>query len=30
MVGRTVAYQFFDAATGSGTEETDPLDFSMV
>ena len=30
MVGRTVAYQFFDAATGPAGEEGDPLDFSMM
>jgi hypothetical protein len=30
MVGRTVAYQFFDAATGAAEEAGDPLDFSMM
>jgi hypothetical protein len=30
MVGRTVAYQFFDAATSAAEEATDPLDFSMM
>lgn len=30
MVGRTVAYQFFDAASGAADEATDPLDFSMM
>jgi hypothetical protein len=30
MVGRTVAYQFFDAATEAAEEGTDPLDFSMM
>jgi hypothetical protein len=30
MVGRTVAYQFFDAASGAAEEATDPLDFSMM
>ena len=30
MVGRTVAYQFFDAAAGAAEEATDPLDFSMM
>jgi len=30
MVGRTVAYQFFDAAVGAAAEEGDPLDFSMM
>jgi hypothetical protein len=30
LVGRTVAYQFFDAAAGAANEETDPLDFSMM
>lgn len=29
LVGRTVAYQFFDAAAGPA-EETDPLDFTMM
>ncbi len=30
MVGRTVAYQFFDATAGTGEEAGDPLDFSMM
>lgn len=30
MAGRTVAYQFFDAAPGAAEESTDPLDFSMM
>ena len=30
MVGRTVAYQFFDAASGAVEEAGDPLDFSMM
>ena len=30
MVGRTVAYQFFDAAAGVADEAADPLDFSMM
>jgi len=30
MVGRTVAYQFFDAAAGAAEEAGDPLDFSMM
>lgn len=30
MVGRTVAYQFFDAAAGAAEEAADPLDFSMM
>jgi hypothetical protein len=30
MVGRTVAYQFFDGAAGGAEESTDPLDFSMM
>lgn len=30
MVGRTVAYQFFDAAASAAEESTDPLDFSMM
>jgi hypothetical protein len=30
MVGRTVAYEFFDAAANTGEEGTDPLDFSMM
>ena len=30
MVGRTVAYQFFDAASGAAEEAGDPLDFSMM
>jgi hypothetical protein len=30
MVGRTVAYQFFDAADGAADEVADPLDFSMM
>ena len=30
MAGRTVAYQFFDAAAGGAEEATDPLDFSMM
>ncbi|HEY1789738.1 MAG TPA: hypothetical protein VGJ73_16440 [Verrucomicrobiae bacterium] len=30
MAGRTVAYQFFDAAAGGGEEAADPLDFSMM
>ena len=30
MVGRTVAYQFFDATTNMAEEATDPLDFSMM
>ena len=30
MVGRTVAYQFFDAAAGTAEEAGDPLDFSMM
>jgi hypothetical protein len=30
MVGRTVAYEFFDAAAGAAQEAADPLDFSMM
>ena len=30
MLGRTVAYQFFDAASGATEEAGDPLDFSMM
>jgi hypothetical protein len=30
MVGRTVAYEFFDAAAGGAEEVADPLDFSMM
>jgi hypothetical protein len=30
MVGRTVAYEFFDAAGGAVEEAGDPLDFSMM
>ena len=30
MVGRTVAYQFFDAAASAAEEAADPLDFSMM
>ena len=30
MVGRTVAYQFFDAAGSAADEAADPLDFSMM
>jgi len=30
MVGRTVAYEFFDAAAGAAEEAGDPLDFSMM
>lgn len=30
MAGRTVAYQFFDAAAGGVEEPADPLDFSMM
>jgi hypothetical protein len=30
LVGRTVAYQFFDAASGGAEEAGDPLDFSMM
>jgi len=30
LVGRTVAYQFFDAAAGATEETGDPLDFSMM
>ena len=30
MVERTIAYQFFDAASGAAEEATDPLDFSMM
>lgn len=30
MVGRTIAYQFFDAASGTAEEASDPLDFSMM
>lgn len=30
MAGRTVAYQFFDVATGTAEEGGDPLDFSMM
>ena len=30
MVGRTVAYEFFDAASGPAEEAGDPLDFSMM
>ncbi len=30
MVGRTVAYQFFDAAEGAAEEAEDPLDFSRM
>lgn len=30
MVGRTVAYEFFDAASGAAEEAGDPLDFSMM
>jgi hypothetical protein len=30
LVGRTVAYQFFDAPGGASEEAGDPLDFSMM
>jgi hypothetical protein len=30
MVGRTVAYEFFDAAGAAAEESGDPLDFSMM
>jgi hypothetical protein len=30
LVGRTVAYEFFDAAAGPAEEAGDPLDFSMM
>ena len=30
LVGRTIAYQFFDAAAEAAEEATDPLDFSMM
>jgi hypothetical protein len=30
LLGRTVAYQFFDAATNAAEEAGDPLDFSMM
>ncbi len=30
MVGRTVAYEFFDAASAAADEAGDPLDFSMM
>jgi hypothetical protein len=30
LVGRTVAYEFFDAASGPAEEAGDPLDFSMM
>lgn len=30
MVGRTVAYEFFDAASAAPEEAGDPLDFSMM
>jgi hypothetical protein len=30
MVGRTVAFDFFDAAAGAADEAADPLDFSMM
>ncbi len=30
LVGRTVAYQFFDAPGGAADEAGDPLDFSMM
>jgi len=30
MLGRTVAYQFFDAASAAAEEAGDPLDFSMM
>lgn len=30
MVGRTLAYQFFDAADSAAEEAADPLDFSMM
>ena len=30
MIGRTVAYEFFDAAAGAAEEMGDPLDFSMM
>lgn len=30
LIGRTVAYQFFDAAAGAAEEAGDPLDFSMM
>jgi hypothetical protein len=30
LVGRTVAYQFFDAPAGAAEEAGDPLDFSMM
>lgn len=30
LVGRTVAYQFFDAPGGTSDEAADPLDFSMM
>ena len=30
LVGRTVAYQFFDTTAGAAEEAADPLDFSMM
>lgn len=30
MVERTIAYEFFDAASGAAEEASDPLDFSMM
>jgi hypothetical protein len=30
LVGRTIAYQFFDAPSGAAEEAGDPLDFSMM
>ncbi len=30
MVGKSLAYEFFDAAGDDSTEEVDPLDFSMM
>ena len=30
MVGRTIAYEFFDAAAEAAEESSDPLDFSMM
>ena len=30
LVGRTLAYQFFDAASGAAEEAGDPLDFTMM
>ena len=30
MVGRTIAYEFFDVAADAATDEGDPLDFSMM